>query len=69
MATFIAWRETQVEFVEWKYTGGGNHDAVTKETTITKRARWSNDDDEKTQEAAKQYIKTDVPNGWVEVIK
>lgn len=68
MATYIAWRETKVEFVEWKYTGGGEHDAVTKEVAVTKRARWSADEDEKTQENAKRYIETDVPGGWIEII-
>ena len=67
MATYIVWTEQVSEFVEWSYAGGGEFDPVMKDTVVTKRALWSQEDGADVKEAAQAYVDSDVPGGWVEV--
>jgi hypothetical protein len=60
MAIFIVWEEETAEFVEWKYVGGGEYDPIYKQVTITKKARWSNENTKAQREAAQKYIHTEM---------
>lgn len=64
---YIAWKVAQMEFVKWRYVGGGVTEPVMKEVIIEKRARWGAATAEAIR-AAKAYIESDRPDGYL-VIK
>lgn len=68
---FIVWQRVEKEFVDRKYVGNGEFDAIFRDVTITKGALWSSEATTQNIAAAEEYIKenmTDRPGAQVELL-
>lgn len=68
---FILWKETQSEFIGRRMgaIGTGELEPVFIEKEVTRRVRFSTTNTPEMMERAENYIATERPEGWIEVIE
>lgn len=64
-ALYIVWDEVQAEFTGWNYAGGGVTEVVTREESVTRRARYSSTATSQDILYALVYIRSNRPDAWL----